>query len=212
VRAAAVAALVAAAPLSAQDDAERLSERARQDREIVYYLNAPETHSFFLYHDYTETREGVDRYLNVVRKGSTASDPSARILDTGEDLKVETLKGAAVKGLGYAVDEPVEDDADVVVIRFTPVAKGRSVRLRIAETYTDPSRYRLDGDELVWDRTLGRPRNAVVLPAGWFLTACSIPATVSETGDGRIRLDLVNPRPDAIAVLLKAKRRRAPPD
>jgi hypothetical protein len=212
VRAAAVAALVAAAPLSAQDDAERLSERARQDREIVYYLNAPETHSFFLYHDYTETREGVDRYLNVVRKGSTASDPSARILDTGEDLKVETLKGAAVKGLGYAVDEPVEDDADVVVIRFTPVAKGRSVRLRIAETYTDPSRYRLDGDELVWDRTLGRPRNAVVLPAGWFLTACSIPATVSETGDGRIRLDLVNPRPDEIAVLLKAKRRRAPPD
>jgi hypothetical protein len=212
VRAAAVAALVAAAPLSAPDDAERLSERARQDREIVYFLNAPETHSFFLYHDYTETREGVDRYLNVVRKGSTASDPSARILDTGEDLKVETLKGAAVKGLGYAVDEPVEDDADVVVIRFTPVAKGRSVRLRIAETYTDPSRYRLDGDELVWDRTLGRPRNAVVLPAGWYLTACSIPATVSETGDGRIRLDLLNPRPDEIAVLLKAKRRRAPPE
>ena len=40
--------------------AARLSERARQDREIVYFLNPPETHSFDLYHDYTEAREGVD--------------------------------------------------------------------------------------------------------------------------------------------------------
>jgi len=200
-------ALLVATPLAAQEDAERLSERARQDREIVYFLNTPETHSFFLYHDYTETHEGVDKYLNVVRKGSTASGPSARILDTGEELKVETLKGAAVKKLGYTTDEPVEDDAEVVVIRFPPVPKGGSVRLRISETYTDSQRYRLEGDELIWDRTLGRPRNAVVLPSGWYLTACSIPAAVSETDDGRIRLDFENPRPDEIAVLLKARRR-----
>ena len=57
------------------------------------------------------------------------------------------------------------------------------------------------------DRTFGRPRNAVVLPAGWYLTASSIPAMVSETPDGRIRLDFVNPRPDEIAVLIKARRR-----
>ena len=74
-----------AAPVAAQDPATaRLSERARQDREIVYFLNPPETHSFDLYHDYTEAREGVDKYLNVVRKGWTVSNPSARILDTGE--------------------------------------------------------------------------------------------------------------------------------
>ena len=59
----------------------------------------------------------------------------------------------------------------------------------------------------MWDRSFGRPRNAVVLPAGWTLTACSIPATISETDDGRIRLDFVNPRPDEIAVLIKARRR-----
>lgn len=200
-------ALVAAGSLAAQEDPERLSERARQDREIVYFLNPPETHSFFLYHDYTETREGVDKYLNVVRKGSSASGPSARILDTGEELKVETLKGEAITRAGLDIGEPVAADTEVVVVRFPPVAKGGSIRLRIAETYTDAGRYRLDGDELVWDRTLGRPRNAVVLPAGWYLIACSIPATVSETEDGRIRLDFVNPRPDEIAVLLKAKRR-----
>jgi hypothetical protein len=59
----------------------------------------------------------------------------------------------------------------------------------------------------VWDRTFGRPRNAIVLPAGFYLTATSIPATVSVTPDGRIRLDYVNDRPDEIAVLVKAKRR-----
>ena len=71
----------------------RVSERAFQDREIVYFLKSPETHAFSLYHDYTETREGTDKYVNVVRAGSTVSGPSAKILDTGEALKVETLKG-----------------------------------------------------------------------------------------------------------------------
>jgi hypothetical protein len=87
------------------------------------------------------------------------------------------------------------------------VRQGETVRLRIAETYTDPRSYRLDGDRLVFDRTFGRPRNAVLLPAGWSLTASAIPATVTETADGRIRLDFVNPRPDDIAVLIEARRR-----
>ena len=76
--------------------------------------------------------------------------------------------------------------------------------------FTDPARYRLDGEELVFDRSFGRPRNAVVLPAGYYLTNSSIPAVVSETGDGRIRLDFTNPRPDEIAVLITARKRRAP--
>ena len=74
----------------------RVSERAFQDREIVYFLKSPETHAFSLYHDYTETREGTDKYVNIVRAGSTVSDPSAKILDTGEALKIETLKGQAI--------------------------------------------------------------------------------------------------------------------
>lgn len=185
----------------------RLSERAHQDREIVYFLQQPETHAFDLYHDYTETRPGVDRYLNVVRTGSTASNPSARNLDTGETLRVETLRGDALPKSRAEDDEDIPPDADVIVAHFAPVPASGSVRLRISETYTDPKSYRLEGDELVFDRTLGRPRNAVILPAGWLLTASSIPAQVSETADGRIRLDFINPRNDEIAVLIKARRR-----
>lgn len=203
-----LAALVAAAGATAQEPS-RLDERAHQDREIVYFLRDPATHAFDLFHDYTETREGIDRYVNVVRMGSTVANPSARILDTGEALKPEILKGEAITAAALDIGEPVRPDSEIVLVRFPPVGRRASLRLRISETYTDPARYRLEGDELVWDRSFGRPHNAVVLPAGWRLTASSIPATVTETADGRIRLDFVNPRPDEIAVLLKARRRSA---
>jgi hypothetical protein len=189
------------------EEAERLSERAHQDREIVYFLLQPESHAFDLHHDYTESRPGVDRYLNVVRKGSSASNPSARNLDTGETLRVATLSAKEVKAGGPTEGEEIPADAEVVVAHFAAVPPGGSVRLRIAETYTDPKSYRLDGDELVFDRGFGRPRDSVVLPAGWYLTASSIPARVTETPDGRIRLDFVNPRNDEISVLIKARRR-----
>jgi hypothetical protein len=205
--------LLLAVPVAAQQertDDQRLAERAHQDRTIVYFLQPPETHSFDLYHDYTESRPGVDRYLNVVRTGSTSSKPSARILDTGETLRVETVKADDLLKAGLHPGETAEEmpaGSEVVVAHFPPVPAGGSVRLRISETYTDPKSYRLDGDELVFDRSFGRPRNAVVLPAGWYLTASSIPAMVSETPDGRIRLDFVNPRNDEIAVLIKARKR-----
>jgi len=211
----AVAALLGAAVVSAQEGdpgerERRLAERARQDREIVYFLLAPETHSFELYHDYTESRPGVGQYLNVVRPGSRVSHPSAQLLDTGEPLRVETLRGEAVTRAGLDPGEPVTAETEVVVIRFPPPGVGESVRLRIRETYTDPGRYRLEGEELLWDRSFGRPFNALLLPEGWYLTGCSIPATVSEDA-GRIRLDFVNPRPDAIDVLVTARRRVATP-
>jgi len=186
--------------------AARLVERARQDREIVYFLDDPSTHTFSLYHDYTETRPGTDTYLNVVRAGSTVSKPSAIVLDTGETLKHEILKGDAIARAKLDVGGPVDAATEVVVVRFPPVEKGASVRLRISETYTDKERYYLDGDELLWDRSFGRPRNTVVLPAGWTVVASAIPATVSEDAEGRQRLYFENPRPDEIQVLIRARR------
>ncbi len=89
---------------------------------------------------------------------------------------------------------------------FLQYKDGQNIRLRISETYTAPTSYRMDGDELVFDRSLGRPRNAVVLPEGWYLTDSSIPATVTQMPDGRVRLDFWNGRPDGADVLIKARR------
>ena len=205
-RARRAAALPRAAGVAASED-----ERARQNREIVYYLNEPETHSFALTHDYTETKPGISTYVNVVRAGSAVSNPSATNLDTGGKLKWEVVRGADVSKVAPET-RGVDPNSEAVVFRFRPVGPGQSVRLRIAETYTDPSSYALQpGGTLLWERTLGRPANAVVLPHGWMLASSNMPCTVAEMPDGRIRLDLMNPRPDELAVRIVARRRGSAP-
>lgn len=197
------------APFEGETGKERLSERAHQDREIVYFLQQPETHAFHLDHDYTESAPGIDKYFNVVRSGSKVSDPSAYMLDTGGKLATKIMTGSELAAAKLDAGEPVDATTQVVVVPFSPVKAGQNVRIRISETYTAPASYGLnkEGDELVFDRSLGRPRNAVVLPEGWYLTASSIPATVTQMPDGRIRLDFWNGRPDPVDVLIKAKRR-----
>jgi hypothetical protein len=204
----------AAQPPAAQPSAQaagarleyRFGERAFEDRDITYFLQQPHTGSFRLYHDYTETRAGVDRYLNVVRAGSRATNPSAVDLDTGEPLRVETLRGAAITTRGLDV-RGVTPETEVVAIWFDPVPEGGSTRLRIEETYTDPGRYVLRGNELVWDRSFGRARNTVILPEGWYLTANAVPAVISQLEDGRIRLRYINDRPGNIDVFIRAEPR-----
>ena len=198
-------------PFEGAEEEERLAERAHEDREIVYFLQQPESHAFSLYHDYTETRAGINGYANVVRSGSVASHPSARNLDTGQELQTREMSGAELAASGINVGEPVAATAQVVVIPFAAVHAGETLRLRIAETYTAPVSYRLDGGELVFDRSFGRPRNAVVLPTGWYCTFSAAPATLSQLPDGRVRLDYWDDRPEAVDVLLKARRRAAAP-
>lgn len=185
--------------------ARLLDERAHQNRNIVYYLQPPETHRFSLTHDYTESRPGIASYVNIVRAGSTASDPSATDLDTGARLPSREVRGDAVR---RAEPDATDVTADTVAILFdfAPVRPGTSRRLRIAETYTDPARYGVSGGELVWHRSLGRADNAIVLPAGWALTNSSVPAAISTTADGRTRLDFINPRLDEIDTVITARR------
>ena len=190
----------------------RFGERAKQTRDIVYFLQPPETHAFDLYHDYTEEKAGVSRYINVVRTGSVATNPSAKNLDTGESIPAVHLKGEEITKTG--IDDPeigkVTPTTEIVVFNFNPLQPGQSIRLRMSETYTDPGRYKLVGDELVFDRTFGRAENAVVLPKGWELTNSSAPVVVSRTDDGRVRLDFNNARPDEVEALFTAKRVTAP--
>ncbi len=193
-------------PAQGPTERTRLAERAHQDRDITYFLQDPSTNSFSLFHDYTESRPGIDKYVNVVRTGSHVSNPSAIILDTGEALKYDILKGDAITAAKIDAGT-ITPDTEVVVVNFPAVKPGQSVRLRISETYAAPESYRLEGQDLVFDRSLGRPRNSVVLPAGWFVTESSIPAVISETADQKIRLDFFNGRNDSLDVLIKGRKR-----
>jgi hypothetical protein len=193
-------------PAQGPTERARLGERAHQDRDITYFLQEPSTNSFSLFHDYTESRPGIDKYVNVVRTGSKVSNPSAIILDTGEKLKDEILRGQEITKAKIDEAGTVTPETEVVVVHFDPVKAGQSVRLRISETYAAPESYRLEGADLVFDRSLGRPRNSVVLPPGWYLTALSIPGMISETPDHLIRIDFYNGRNDSIDVLIKGRK------
>lgn len=184
-----------------------LTERAYQDREILYELKAPETHAFRITHDYTARKEGEKHYFNIVRPGSHVSDPESYDLDTGEKLKWEVLSGKQIKERNLALSD-VSADAEVVVTYLARViTTGTTNRIRLKETYTDPKSYYLEGETLVWDRTFGRLRNTIVLPAGWYLTSSSAPATIDTLQDGRVSVYIVNSRNDEIRVYLRARKR-----
>jgi hypothetical protein len=140
-----ILALSAASQVQAQG--ERLTDRAKQDREIVYSLEAPATNAFSLYHDYTESKEGADRYVNVVRKGSTVSHPSAISLDTGEPLTTETLKGAEIARAKLEIGEEVRPDSEAVLVRFPRCQEGTLV--------ADPDLGNLHGPEELPPRRRG---------------------------------------------------------
>lgn len=185
--------------------------RAEQDREITYWLLEPETHSFRISHDLTADEPGQRHVHNFVRTGSEASDPVFFDLDRAVRLPVEHLTGAEVNAAG-TYERTLEDDAVVIQAELAePIGEGESVRIRVRETYTDPGRYFMEGEKLVWDRTLGRPRNVVFLPVGWMLTGLNTPAVIFTDGDGRIGMRFINPRNDSLHVIVRARERAQSP-
>jgi hypothetical protein len=195
----------------AQGQSAAFSERAYQDREILYELQAPETHAFRITHDYTVRKVGEKYYFNVVRAGSHVTDPESIDLDSGESLKWETIDGKTARERKLDVGGTIKDDTEIVVTYLArPLGAGTTNRIRLKETYSDAKSLYLDGEELVWDRTFGRVRNTVVLPPGWYLTALSAPSTIQTLPDGRVSIYIVNPRNDDVRVYLRARRRAGP--
>jgi hypothetical protein len=195
---------------AAQNQNPNLTERAYQDREILYELQTPESHAFRITHDYTVRKVGEEYYFNVVRAGSHVTDPESIDLDSGAQLKWEIISGKQAVERKLPIGEPVKDDSEIVVTHLArPLAAGTTNRIRLKETYADPKSYYLDGEELVWDRSFGRLRNTVVFPPGWYLTALASPATIETLRDGRVSVYVVNPRNDDVRVYSRARRRPA---
>jgi len=118
------------------------------------------------------------------------SDPSAYVVGYRRKTRDANHEWRTIGSREIDAGEALAPTAQVVVIRFTPVKKGQSIRLRISETYTAIGSYRLEEEDLVFDRSLGRPAECGGAPAkDGNVTASATPATVSEVADGRVRLD-----------------------
>src|SRR5467141_3541639 len=107
----------------AQKPQPNLTERAYQDREILYELQSPESHAFRITHDYTVRKVGEQYYFNVVRAGSHVSDPESIDLDTGEKLKWEIISGKQATERKLPISEAVKDDAEIVVTHLAHAIK-----------------------------------------------------------------------------------------
>ena len=181
--------------------------RAEQDREIRYWLLAPDSHQFRISHDFNVTRVGQKSVHSFVRKGSdVAPDSKMFDLDTGEPLFTHIVRGKDVNALNYY---PTPTDPESIVVQGDlphAVEQGQSVRIRVEETYTDPVGYTMKSNELVWTRTLGRPVNFVTLPVGWMLSSVNTPAVITLDGEGRVTLRFTNIRNDELAVTIRARK------
>jgi hypothetical protein len=183
---------VAAAPAQDSDDYTR------------YELLAPETAQFRIVYEVTATTPGALFYFNPIRKGSEASDEAVYDRASGKPLRFEVVDGAAARAAGET-----KADLDTRYIKVElprPVPKGGELRLRIDKTYKDPKSYFNEGKRVVFSRSLGVRRNAVLLPAGYELVACNVPAQVLQEPDGRIKVSFMNPGPDAASVVVKGRK------
>src|SRR6267378_2389151 len=168
-----------------------LAQYISADTYTRYELLAPETHQFKIYYEVTETRVGARYHFNQIREGSEASDESVVDLATGKPLKFEVITGAQAK-----TDSPAENFSPtahyIKVLLAHSISERGEYRLAIIKTYKDDKSYYTEGDQIVFKRPLGIPRDSIVLPAGYEIVSCSVATQVLTETDGRLKLAFVN--------------------
>jgi hypothetical protein len=169
-----------------------------------YELLAPETSQFRILYEVSATSAGATAYYNPIRPGSEATSESVADRLTGEALRFEVVSGAQARAGGYAEADPQTSYIKVRLAR--PVPRDGEARLLIDKTYKDPKSYFREGEEIVFSRPLGVKRNAVVLPRGYELVACNVPAQVLSEADGRILVSFMNPLPAPAPLVVRARR------
>lgn len=174
------------------------------DEYTRYELLAVERGRFRITYEVTATTEGARVYWNSLRKGSSSSDEAAFDPADGRPLRAEVVTGQAARAAGHVKADLEGRYLQVHLPR--PVPAGGGVRLRIEKTYADPKSYHRDGTTLVFARSLGIRRNAVVLPAAHELVSCNVPAQVLREADGRIVASFVNVMPGEAALVLRARK------
>jgi hypothetical protein len=161
--------------------------RAFDFAKTLYDLGDPATHDVAVRHEYIERRRGATPALEFLGRHHL-TEVVVTDMDTGQFLPVTTRNGVATVRLE------------------TPIARDtQSAHLRVAGRDRDPA-YRLDGGQLIWTGTLHAPRTTVILPAGFELAGVTTPATVTTARDGRVAVQIYNPRLEPAAVTIRAVR------
>ena len=180
-----------------------------------YELLDPSSASFRILYEVTATTPGARYFWNPIRKGSVASNESVTDPASGLPLKFAEVSGVEARSNGFG-----GADADTRYIQIElprPVPRDGEIRLLIDKTYKDEKSYFVEPQTgfIVFSRSLGIKRNAVVLPAGYEAVACNYPSQVfseplaeveGHPPGTRLRLSFMNIGPDAVSYVVKARR------
>jgi hypothetical protein len=130
------------------------------------------------------------------------SHPSVTRVAGGEAIKTEIFRGPALAHAGIDFRDPVREGTEVVAIRVPALHVDDLVELRIPRAYVE--RASTEADHPAWSAT--QPANSVMLPHGWLLIESSVATIVSQTGDGRTRIEFDAPDDAAREVVLTVQR------
>lgn len=171
-----------------------------------YELLAPGSGKFRILYEVWATTPGARYFFNPIRKGSVATDEAVYDRASGRPLGFQVVDGATARATGLAGADTAGSYIRVELPH--PVPADGTVRMLIDKTYEDPKSYYEQDGTIVFARSLGIKRNAVVLPTGYELVGCNVPSQVLTESDGRTLISFINDGPDAASLVLKARRIR----
>src|SRR5882724_955831 len=135
-----------------------------------YELLEPTANSFRILYEVSADKPGATFFHNTLRKGSEHRVDRVIDLTSGNPLIWTIVNAAEAKKNGL---DSVDQQTEYLQIRLVrPITKNVEYRLLIDKTYKDVKSYFSKGDQIIFQRTLGIKRNAVVLPKGYELIAC----------------------------------------
>ncbi len=151
-----------------------------QESYTQYEILAPGSEQFRITFFTDTNRPGATEIVNATRAGSEGTDVEVFDPRTGKPMKF------------VYEEQPNGDHAIRAALPF-PVPEGGIGRALILKTYKDARTYMMNGQNIVWVRSLSGYRLGVVLPKGFAFLSSDVAAQVSTLSDGRLKVAFANP-------------------
>jgi hypothetical protein len=166
-----------------------------QEAYTEYEILAPGSASFRIRYIFENSRAGTAEMVNATRGGSEGSDIQVFDPRTGKPLEFT-----------YTADPQNPDTHSIHAKLTAPVPEGGIGRVLIFKTYKDDRTYMMNGDDIVWVRSLEGYRLGVLLPKGFAFLSSNVAAQLSTTASGQLRLAFANPSGLANPVTIHARK------
>ena len=169
-----------------------------QDAYTEYALLEPGSASFRIRFLPEETRVGATELVNATRGGSEGGD-------------IEVYDPRTGKPLPFTYEQQGNDPTSHAIRAKLPipVPEGGIGRVLIYKTYKDDRTYMMNGDDIVWVRSLSGYRLGVLLPKGFAFISSNVAAQLATTNDGRLKLAFANPSGQSNPVTIHARKTSA---